>query len=95
MPCPSLLLHICIACRYIWESGASGSFAISEDKEGEPLGRGTKINIYLKETVHEYLQQVRSHWWRPANKQLPVVWLHIPGTKYAFFAPPPAAKALQ
>ncbi|GAB4818046.1 hypothetical protein N2152v2_005092 [Parachlorella kessleri] len=43
--------------QYIWESGASGSFAISEDKEGDPLGRGTKINIYLKETVHEYLQQ--------------------------------------
>lgn len=35
----------------MWESGASGSFAISEDKDGEPLGRGTKINIYLKEST--------------------------------------------
>lgn len=34
--------------RYIWESGADGAFAISEDTEGEPLGRGTQINIYLK-----------------------------------------------
>lgn len=34
--------------RYIWESKADGSFAISEDTEGEPLGRGTQINIYLK-----------------------------------------------
>jgi HSP90 family molecular chaperone len=34
--------------RYIWESGADGAFAISEDTEGAPLGRGTQINIYLK-----------------------------------------------
>ena len=36
------------ACRYIWESGADGNFAISEDTEGEPLGRGTEIRVYLK-----------------------------------------------
>lgn len=34
--------------QWIWESKADGNFAISEDKEGEPLGRGTLINIYLK-----------------------------------------------
>lgn len=34
--------------RYVWESKADGSFAVSEDTEGEPLGRGTQINIYLK-----------------------------------------------
>ena len=34
--------------RYVWESKADGSFAISEDSEGEPLGRGTQINISLK-----------------------------------------------
>lgn len=37
--------------RYIWESKADGAFAISEDNEGEPLGRGTQINIYLKVCV--------------------------------------------
>lgn len=34
--------------QWIWESKADGNFAISEDKEGEPLGRGTLINIHLK-----------------------------------------------
>lgn len=32
----------------MWESKADGSFAVSEDSEGEALGRGTQINIYLK-----------------------------------------------
>mgnify|MGYP002847070746 FL=1 len=31
-------------------------FAISED-EGEPLGRGVEINIYLKEEAQEYLEE--------------------------------------
>ena len=35
-------------CRYIWESQASGDYAISVDTDGEPLGRGTQINIHLK-----------------------------------------------
>ena len=35
-------------CRYGWESDAGGKFAISEDTEGEPLGRGTQIKIFLK-----------------------------------------------
>jgi len=39
--------------RYIWESGADGAFAISEDTDGEPLGRGTQINIYLKVGTQE------------------------------------------
>ena len=34
--------------QWIWESKADGAFAISED-EGEPLGRGVEVNIYLKE----------------------------------------------
>lgn len=37
--------------RYVWESKADGSFAVSEDTEGEPLGRGTQINIYLKAII--------------------------------------------
>jgi heat shock protein beta len=43
--------------QYIWESGADGAFAISEDTEGAPLGRGTQINIYLKEEAQEYVQE--------------------------------------
>ena len=45
------------ARRHIWESKADGNFAVSEDTEGEPLGRGTKINIYLKEEAAEYADQ--------------------------------------
>jgi HSP90 family molecular chaperone len=40
--------------RYIWESSADGNFAISEDTENEPLGRGTDIRIHLKESAAEY-----------------------------------------
>lgn len=34
--------------QWVWESKADGNFALSQDTEGEPLGRGTQINIYLK-----------------------------------------------
>ena len=34
--------------QWVWESQADGNFAVSEDTEGEPLGRGTQINIHLK-----------------------------------------------
>jgi HSP90 family molecular chaperone len=32
----------------VWESNASGGYAISEDTEGEQLGRGTQIKLFLK-----------------------------------------------
>jgi heat shock protein 90kDa beta len=43
--------------QWVWESRASGHFAISQDADGEPLGRGTLINIHLKDSCLEYLQE--------------------------------------
>jgi molecular chaperone HtpG len=45
--------------QYVWESSAGGTFNITPDTEGEPIGRGTKIILHLKDEQMDYLNESR------------------------------------
>jgi molecular chaperone HtpG len=45
--------------QYVWESSASSSFTVRLDTAGEPLGRGTKIVLHMKEEQSEFTDEKR------------------------------------
>ena len=45
--------------QYIWESSAGGTFSIKPDTDGEPLGRGSKMILHLKDEQMDYLNEAK------------------------------------
>merc|ERR1719310_2238726 len=45
--------------EYLWESNAGGTFTIVPSTSNEPMGRGTRICLHLKEDMSEYLEERR------------------------------------
>lgn len=45
--------------QYVWESSAGGTFSISQDTEGEDIGRGTKLILHMKDEQTDYLNEAK------------------------------------
>merc|ERR1711862_945524 len=43
--------------QYIWESSAGGVFTVKQDSEGNKLGRGTEITLFLKEDCKNFVEE--------------------------------------
>jgi molecular chaperone HtpG len=43
--------------QYVWESEAGGHFTVVRDTTHEPLGRGTKIILHLKDDQEEFINE--------------------------------------
>ena len=44
---------------YTWISEAGGSFVIQQGVDTKPIGRGTRIQLTMKEDMSEYLEEKR------------------------------------
>jgi len=42
--------------QHVWESGADGSFTVTEDPRGTTLGRGSRVTLHMKEEAASLLE---------------------------------------
>merc|ERR550537_621791 len=42
--------------QHVWESGADGSFTVTEDPRGTTLGRGSRVTLHMKEEATSLLE---------------------------------------
>lgn len=43
--------------QWVWSSEADGNFSLTEDPNGNTLGRGTQVTLHLRDDAPEFLQQ--------------------------------------